>query len=436
MKKALALFLAFRMIIDVRRGKIAHYIRGSILGVGLSIIPLIVVLEVSSGMIQGITNRFLEVGTYHLQIRFWEEPPMESISLIAANLRLQENVKHVSVERQGRGLIYAGSKRFGAIVRAVPPGLYRSDEGFRRYFAMTAGDFLIGDEGGILLGKGVAEALGIGIGETIRLLTTSESQNRTPTFKLVSYPVSGVFTTGYNELDQIWVFIDLEEGMDILKSRDADLIIGIKITDPYADMTETITRIRSVLPRSAEVYSWYDLQFNRYKTFQTTRALLIFIMAMIVLVASVNISSSMVMIVLEKTQEIGILKNMGIQTSILKFSFLLTGFIVGVLGSILGISFGLFISVNVNELISFMERIINLGIQIAHSLFRQIMEIEETGPVVFFDAAYYLERVPIRIRFQELFVVSLFTSVLAVAASYVPASRAALLKPIDILRRY
>ena len=83
-----------------------------------------------------------------------------------------------------------------------------------------------------------------------------------------------------------------------------------------------------------------------------------------------------------------------------------------------------------------MERIINLGIQIAHSLFRQFMEIEETGPVVFFDAAYYLERVPIRIRFQELFVVSLFTSVLAVAASYVPASRAALLKPIDILRRY
>jgi lipoprotein-releasing system permease protein len=96
-----------------RRGKISNLLLGSIVGIGLSLIPLVVVLEVADGMIEGITRRYLEVGTYHFQVTLAGNATLDSYESLAERLRSSKGITRVIPERQGMGLLYTESERGG-----------------------------------------------------------------------------------------------------------------------------------------------------------------------------------------------------------------------------------------------------------------------------------------------------------------------------------
>ncbi|MBN1837679.1 MAG: ABC transporter permease, partial [Spirochaetales bacterium] len=130
MKLPLAVYLGLRNLLG-KHGRVSPNLLGSVLGIGLSLIPLLVVLEVADGMIEGITRRYVEVGTYHAQVLVpGSESPGEFAGL-AETLRRVPGVTQVIPERQGIGLLYTPEERTAVTIRAVPPGLYRGDEGFR-----------------------------------------------------------------------------------------------------------------------------------------------------------------------------------------------------------------------------------------------------------------------------------------------------------------
>jgi lipoprotein-releasing system permease protein len=183
------------------------------------------------------------------------------------------------------------------------------------------------------------------------------------------------------------------------------------------------------------VYSWYQLEKASYKSFQTTRALLLFIMALVVAVAAVNVSSSLVMVVLEKTPEIAMLKAMGAGPWEIGLGFTVTAAATGLAGTALGLALGALVAVNINALLAGLERLLNLAGRAAFILLSPLLPLPPPPAVRLFNAEFYLEQIPVSLSFRELAAVAAATMLLAVLAAWLPARRAGGIRPLEVLRR-
>ena len=120
--------------LKLRRKRRGQKLAGTVAAIGLSLIPLVVVLEVANGMIEGITRRFIEIGTYHVQVSLYGELERDEEQSLARDLRAVRGVSLAFAEWQGVGLIRSESSGSGVQIRAVPPELYREDSGFRQFY--------------------------------------------------------------------------------------------------------------------------------------------------------------------------------------------------------------------------------------------------------------------------------------------------------------
>jgi lipoprotein-releasing system permease protein len=187
---------------------------------------------------------------------------------------------------------------------------------------------------------------------------------------------------------------------------------------------------------SARVATWREIEYARLGSFATTKALLLLIMALVVIVASVNVSSSMLMILFERRFDMGILKSVGASPRSLALSFLCAGFATGLLGTILGIGAGLLAAVNINEVMVGMEWVVNQGIALA-SLAQSFLDpaAKPLESFTLFNSAYYLKQIPIRIDPREVIAAAIAALALSAVASYIPAARAARTRPLEVLRK-
>ena len=179
------------------------------------------------------------------------------------------------------------------------------------------------------------------------------------------------------------------------------------------------------------MYTWHDFNQSQYENFASTKLMLLFVMFLIVLVASVNISSALVMLVMEKRKDIAILKSLGASNVGIGLSFVLTGGAAGLLGTIIGIPLGLLCAVNINSIITLFENIIN----IFNKLIYFIADKGEYIPISLLDPAYYLETIPVVISGKEIGIIIVGTILLSILVSIIPAKKAGKEKPLDIIRK-
>ncbi|MFP4204719.1 MAG: ABC transporter permease [Spirochaetaceae bacterium] len=446
MRRGASLFLALRYLRG-RGERGGSRMRGAILAIGISLVPLVVVLQLADGMIQGITDRFIEVGTYHLQAVHAPELPAEEAREAADRVARVRGVTGVVPERRGMGLLSSESARSGVTVRAVPEDLWSRDEGFRRYIDLEAGEFDLGEGENVVLGKALAEELEVGPGDRVRLLTVRSLDEDSFLPRVSRFNVAGVISTGYQELDQLWMFMPFERGVRVLPEGSSRQILGIKIKDPYSlpnpltgggrrgEARYQANEIARSLGMDWRLFTWYELERSRYMSFRTTKNLLVFIMGLIVVVASVNISSSLVMLVLEKQSEIAILKSTGASPAGIRRIFVLCGFFSGVAGGAIGIAVGLAISVNLNALLAGIENLVGWFQQAFYMAFAPLTDGAPQAVNVF-HSEFYLETIPITVDPGQLLLVAVLTTVLATLAALVPAHRAGRVRPLEVMRRY
>lgn len=453
MTRRASLLYAWRMLFGappVAGLRVSRRIRGGIIGVGLSLVPLIVVLQVADGMIAGITDRFIEAGSYHLQASAREEPDIGELESTVDRLESISGVTLAARERQGLALAAAGASRTAVTVRAVEPDLWERDPGLREYIEFSSGEWRLGDEDSVLLGEYVARELGVGVGEEIRILTARSLSGGRVLPRTRTFTVRGILTSGYADLDRLWVFVPYETGARMLPQETSRLIVGLKISDPLglpnplfrapraaaagrARVTET--RVREELGTAYRVATWFESERAKYMSFKTTKDLLVFIMVLIVIVAALNISSTLVMLVLEKQDEIAIVKSYGASPAGIAAAFVVAGFGLGVLGTGVGISVGLLVAVNVNELIVAIEWVINAGVWLADAI-ASLFTAAEFAPIEILSGEYYIQQIPVTIRLADVALVSVLTILLATAAAWFPARRAARIRPLEVLRRH
>jgi lipoprotein-releasing system permease protein len=427
-----SLLIVGRYLAGTGRDGSLRRIRGAVLSVALSLIPLIVVMEVSDGMIQGITARYLELGTYHLQAIAGRDVELRADSLVP-RIRELPGVNLAVRERQGVALAYSTQGRGGVTIRAVSPDIWENDPGLRAYMEIRSGAFDLSTEDSAVVGAEIASRLQVQAGDQIKILTTRSFSQDSLMPRVSTFTVRGVVSTGYQEMDKLWIYIPIERGDRILSRETSRQLIGIKVDSPFAPLELLSRNLREILPQGFRVFTWNDLEYAQYVSFRTTRYLLIFIMALIICVAAVNIFSSLVMIQIEKREEIAILKSLGMSGAEISGVFVILGLLVGCVGTFLGVAAGLALAVSINEVIAGVEILIN-G---AWELVRRLLFLSGSGGHIrIFNPDFYLEHIPVTIKLGELALAAGFSLLVALFAAWIPSRSAGKIRPLEVLRKH
>jgi lipoprotein-releasing system permease protein len=415
---------------DSRGGR---YLRGAVLGVALSIVPLVVVLVVSDGMIQGITSRYIETGTYHLQAQSQVALDQAELEAAAAALRALPGMRAFP-ELQGYGVAIAGSRTAGVALRAVEPS-FLADPGTSAYLRLVEGDMSLESTNQILLGEPLARNLRLKAGDSLGIVTQRPGYGgREASFipKVTVFRVRGIVSAGYRELDALWAFVSPRAGARMLMPGSSRSLVGIKVERPFGNLEPSRSAARSALSADWTIETWPEAERNVFKSFSTTRALLLLVMALAVAVGAINVGSALVMLVLERRRDIAILKSAGASPSFIGRVFVLAGLALGGAGTLAGIGIGTLLAWRINDLIALMERSVNAAARLWASL--SGAQLPRTA-IRLLDPAYYLERIPVDIRFGELAAVAVASLVLCLLASLIPAGRASRLPPQEIFRK-
>jgi lipoprotein-releasing system permease protein len=414
-------FVAFRYLLG-RAKEGGRYLRGAAAGIALSLIPIIVTLMVADGMIRGITDRYIELGTGHLRI--YDYRNTRNIEELPEDLAGMPGLRGAWLERQGMGVPVGSKGRIGATIRATESGFWEEEES-RRFLNVLSGTAGLETTRDLLLGEGLAQSLGAVVGDTLRLMTLRIMENGDSVPRLSPFTVRGIVSSGYRELDSLWCIMNYEAGKTVLAPELSSSYCIVKINNPYTGADRIAGLLYHFLGSGYNIYTWKDLQRSQYRSYESTRQMLLFIMALIVLVAAVNVSSATGMLVIERQRDIAVLKAFGTSPARIRRIFLWSSFLTGLIGAILGIALGLGIGIFINPLIHGLEQVLGFF----SSLFRG-------GEVKILDPGYYLENIPLVIDWKSVLVIGTGTVLSSMLASYVPARRAGSIPPMEILRKY
>ncbi|MDC7219358.1 MAG: ABC transporter permease [Spirochaetales bacterium] len=434
MKLNTASLIAFRSFRRSRRKDQyrSRPLLGALLGVSLSLIPLVAVINISEGMIEGIVNRFLETDSYHLQIFSYTSKTEDDFQAEKEAVLTIPEIKYAFLERKGAGMAYSDTANTGVAVRAVERDIWETDEGFRRYIEVRDGAFDLSEDRSIVLGEAIADKLGVVPGDSVKILTGKVFPNGRYIPRVTPFTVTGIVSSGYQDLDRLWVFIPYDMGWKILSDETSQTLLGIKTIDPHGNLNQIINRIGTVsVGPNWRAYTWEALNRSELNSYQTTRSMLVVIMAMLVLVAVINVSSSLIMLIVENRQSIGVLKCLGASPAGIQRVYRLTGLFVGIGGALLGCGAGLLISRYINTILAIVNGLGRLVQRLAAPLTGGGAE-----EFSLLNKAYYLQVIPVNLQWDWVITVGIGAALLSWVTSTVPAARAGRIRPLDIIRKF
>lgn len=419
---------------------------GAAFGIGISIVPLVVTLVVSDGMVQGISQRTVELGTGQVQV---VNPQPHSASKCENELALKEMLCNEMtdpyfcnawVQREGQGLLVGKQGRSGGVIRSIEDGFFTENEKAKDLITIVDGVPTLSTPNSIVLGKKIAEKLSLNVGDFCRLITLRENSEGKKVPKVSVFNVEAIISSGYQELDALWIFIPLSTGIEILSSYSSIDSVIVSTQNPFdtfrfgsfLDELETKMFLMDNLPKTFRIYTWKDLNRGLFYSFSTTKNLILFIVFLITLVASINISHALVMLVMEKRSEIAILKATGASPTFITLCFLTAGFFTSFLGLVIALPLGLLISIHINSILKTFENILNSFLYYSAFFLGRNGEYSQMRLL---DPAYYLEEIPVTLQFDELYFIAFLTLALSFVVSLVPAIKAGREKPLSIMRK-
>jgi lipoprotein-releasing system permease protein len=262
----------------------------------------------------------------------------------------------------------------------------------------------------VVLGSRLAQRMGILEGDTVTVASLENVGTNPFGYSspfTMSFEVTGTFNTGMYEYDTKNMYAPLEEVQTILGLRAADQVSGlrVRVADPW-EANRVGSAILDRLGRGYFTDSWITQNAPLFAALQLEKLAMGIILFLIVVVAAFNIVSTLVMVVVDRTSEIGILKSMGMTDQGVLRVFLLQGLAIGVLGTMLGTGFGL-------ALCWFMDRY---------------------QPIQIPPDVYFIDRLPVAVNPLDVGLIVLGSVVIALAATIYPALQASRLQPVEAIR--
>jgi lipoprotein-releasing system permease protein len=244
-------------------------------------------------------------------------------------------------------LVSRGARSTGAVVKGVQPEYENKVSKLLKSVELGTADSLNADvrraEGElppIVLGKEMADDVGASLGSTV--LVVSPQGELTPfglVPKYVRFKVVGIFHSGFYEYDKTWGFIRLDDAQQLFGLGDMISVIEFKLDDLYraAEVGQQLERAAGTGFMST---NWMELNKELFRALRLERVVTFITIGLIVLVAALNILISLIMMVMEKTRDIAVLRSMGVRKAQVRGIFITQGLLIGVIGTVLGLVIG------------------------------------------------------------------------------------------------
>ena len=429
MKLKLSLFLARRYLI----AKWSLMSSLSILMIAFGLITLITVLSIMNGFHNTFRRKILETNSFHLIV----EPNYDagytldnSISILSNNKEILSIVPYYD----GEGIIKTDYVTRGFIIKAFPQDILEMDAGFSREINIIRGTFDLSDDDTIVIGEELAREAGVLPGDYVSIVTFEGKDLASARPKFNLFYVSGTFKTGYWEYDKNMAYVSLEAAYKLFNIRRNDLTLGLKI-DNYFKADRVVDWAHRNLRIGHYIYTWMDLNRPLFEALQNEKVGIGFVVMLIIVSGAFNIIGSLIMTVMDKRREIGILRAIGAEPPMITQVFVFDGLYIGFIGTIIGVFTGFLLTLNIESIFNFFEFIVN-GIRELAYIFYLMPFGRPPFPVfeILSDSIYYLEGVPVEIHFKDVFIVSVLSLLLSVLAAYYPARKASRLKPVENIR--
>ena len=401
------LFVAVRYLLARRKQAFISLISFiSIIGVAVGVMALLIALALMTGLQGELRDRIVgsAAHVYVHKIGGIDDPDAEVKKVLAV-----PRVVGAAPVILGKGMITAGLDRDEVVdIKGVVPAGERSVTGLDRSMVAGSLDALQPAEGqadGVLLGRDLASALGVSVGDPVRLITPEGTLTPFgPMMRRRQFRVAGIFALGLYQFDRSYAFIHIDVARRIL-GKDTPDFIEARVDDMFAAQG-IAEEIPDRLGTGYVAQDWADMNSSLFSALWLEKMAISITIGLIVMVAALNIIASLILLVMEKSRDIAILKTMGSSAQSIRRIFMLQGLIIGFVGTTAG-------AIGGNVLIYVLDhyKVIKVPIDV-----------------------YQISYVPFTLLPQDFLVVIAAAVLICFVATIYPSRQAARLDPAQALR--
>jgi lipoprotein-releasing system permease protein len=407
------LFIGLRYTRAKRRNHFISFISAiSMLGIGLGVAALIVVLSVMNGFQKELRARILGVAS-HVQITgpdnalaHWED--------IAARARADPRVVAAAPYVNAQAMLSFDGTVRGTLIRGIDPRLESEVAELGKHMIAGRLDALAPGEFGIVLGSEIARPLRASVGDQVTLIAPQGLVTPAGVMpRLKQFRVVGVFEVGMFEYDSGLALVHIADAQRLYQLGNNVSGVRLKLSDLFEARTVARELYRT-LGGEALVSDWTRSHANFFRAVEIEKRVMFIILTLIVAVAAFNVVSTLVMMVTDKQSDIAILRTLGATPRSVMQIFVVQGILIGVIGTGLGVVSGILMALNVDVVVPFLERLLNV----------QFLSKE----------VYYISDLPSDLHRSDVIVIGAVSLLVSLLATLYPSWRASRVRPAEALR--
>jgi lipoprotein-releasing system permease protein len=387
----------------------------SILGVAAGVASLIIALAITNGMRRDLQQRLVGA-TAHVELMRTAGEGIRNWRPLMQRLETVPHVQAIAPGLYGQVLISRGARSGGALIKGIVPDdelkignlLQSVHEG--SFADLAPASEPSSETPPIVIGNELAITLGAGVGDT--LLVTSPQGELTPVGLIPRYQrfrVTGIFASGFYQYDSSYAFMRLTDAQRLFSEPDLISVMSFRIDDLYAaqqvghDIQQTATDFAG---NGFAVTNWMEQNRELFRALKLEQVVTFIVLALIVVVAALNILSALTMMVMEKVRDIAVMMSFGVEPAQVRRIFLLQGLLISSIGTVLGLVAG-------------------YAASLAGSHFR----------FIHLDASVYsIDYLPFAPRLTDALLVAAVSLGVALLATLYPSTSAANVLPAEALR--
>ena len=384
----------------------------SFLGISLGVATLIIVMSVMNGFREELTNKVLGING-HIKIQLYNSSKITKYESIINSLNNFSNELDAQPVIITQSLLSTKNFSSGVMLK----GLKTKDISNRKLLKQKISDesFKKFDNNeGVLVGKKLFQRLSGENKKYIKLI--SSKQIETPFGRILNsqdFKIIGTFETGMYDYDLNLIILPLNLLQKFLNEETSVHSIEVFMND-FGNIEKTIEDLHTILPDYFSIVDWRRLNPTLFNAIAVERNVMFIILLLIIVVAAFNLISSLIMLVNNKKKDIGILRTLGVSKTQLLKIFILNGFFIGFIGTVLGLVLGILFCQNINQIKDFFELFMDSDL--------------------FSEEIYFFSQLPIIIDFKEIILIVIISLLLSFVATIYPAYKASKVEPIHLIK--
>jgi len=408
------LFIASRHLLSRRKQAFLTIITIiSILGVIIGVAVLIVVMSVMNGYEVDLRDKILG-NRAHIIINHIEKKGIKNYEELIKKIDKVDGITGSAPYVLTEGIASSRYDTIGVVIRGVKPNeevkVSKIKDNIKEgSFSFEASKSSEDEElaGGVVVGVLLADRLGVSINDTMTLSIPRQVWSPFQPVPVVdkNFRVTGIFYTGLFEYDSNLVYVDRDVLQDAIAQKGVVNGIEVKVKDIFG-VDRIAERLKERLGYPYLIQTWKETNRSLFYALRLEKITMFVILILIIFVAALNIASSLIMTVIERTRDIGILRSLGATRGAIRRIFIFEGSIVGIMGTVIGVIIGVALAIVLRDYV-------HIGLP---------------------KDVYYIDRLPVVLSIKDIFIICGASILISILATIYPSFRASRLDPIEAIR--